>query len=142
MKHLHSFISAPLLAVFVVQCATSGTGGAASPSASPQRPGRAVVKGPEHTPQPCNAGVRALNKLVPEEFTNVHAVIIERPTIVAVTVDARGHAIGESIRQSSGFRRLDDATLKAAAASQYAPAIVRCRPRSGIYLYVQHWERM
>ncbi|MGA7747283.1 MAG: energy transducer TonB [Candidatus Aquilonibacter sp.] len=53
--------------------------------------------------------------------------------LVIVSVDASGSAVGAKVGRSSGFADFDEATMRAALASTYKPAIVNCAPASGTY---------
>lgn len=55
--------------------------------------------------------------------------------LVKVTLDARGALVGATIAQSSGNLAVDDAALRAARQSTYAPRIVNCVPSAGSYIF-------
>ncbi len=62
-------------------------------------------------------------------------------TAIMVSLDAQGRVTGEQVIQSSRVQALDDAALKAAAESKYAPRMVACKPIAGRYVFKVTFSR-
>jgi TonB family protein len=76
--------------------------------------------------------VEAVQPQTPVEATRVHATgIVE----VNVSVGRTGRALDATVRSSSGNEFLDAAGRDAALNSLYRPAIVRCAPVAGPYVF-------
>jgi TonB family protein len=56
-------------------------------------------------------------------------------TMVQVDIDAEGHVLDTSIAKTSGVYGLDQAALKAARASTFAPQVRNCVGVAGSYLF-------
>jgi TonB family protein len=54
---------------------------------------------------------------------------------VEVTIDAQGRLVDTKIYRSSGNAAIDQAALRAARQSSYAPKIVDCVPVEGTYIF-------
>ncbi len=67
---------------------------------------------------------------IPDGVTASDAV-----TLVLVRLGANGQVLATSIYKSSGDHRLDDAALKSAQGSDYAPDVVDCVPVGGDYIF-------
>jgi TonB family protein len=55
--------------------------------------------------------------------------------LVQVTVGPTGNLLGEKVYQSSNNMAIDQAALRAARQSSYAPKLVNCQPTQGDYIF-------
>ncbi len=56
-------------------------------------------------------------------------------TQVKVSLDATGHVLDASVNKSAGNQALDQAAMKAARASSFAPEVVNCVKTAGSYIF-------
>jgi TonB family protein len=75
--------------------------------------------------------------MVPPDFPASALPMANGPTLteVMVSLDASGRVTAEQVIQSSGVLALDQAALRAARESKYAPRMVDCKPVAGRYLF-------
>lgn len=114
---------------------------AAAPAATgvPATPVPTPAPTPTPTPKPVCAVPNA-------DATTTQAVEPDYPDIarqqgavgtakIKVSLDATGHVIDASLAKSAGNASLDQAALKAARASSFAPEVVNCVKTAGVYLF-------
>jgi TonB family protein len=76
--------------------------------------------------------VKAEQPVYPESAKFVHAT---GTALVRVDVLEDGSVAHTSLFRSSGNQALDVSAIKAATASSYAPALFRCNPIAGAYIF-------
>lgn len=126
-------------------------GNVASAPAAPAAPARPAATGvpatpaptpvptPTPTPKPACANPNA-------DATTTQAVEPDYPDIarqqgavgttqVKVSLDAAGHVLDASVQKSAGNAALDQAAVKAAKASSFAPETVNCVKTAGSYIF-------
>ena len=82
---------------------------------------------------PCNhraSVVMQAQPQLPGTLAGLH-VTQRRDVLLEVSVDARGQVTFVKVLQPAKNRDLDSAAVRAAYASRYSPAMVRCRPKPG-----------
>jgi beta-lactamase regulating signal transducer with metallopeptidase domain len=91
-----------------------------------------VAANPNFPPK-CFHDVTVVNAAAPDIPQGAY-----HPNVTAnalVTVDASGKPVSAKIVTSSGYAAIDQATVKAAMSSTYAPEMSNCKAKSGPYLF-------
>ncbi len=120
-------------------------------SAPPAPPGpvataAARVATPPPTPPPPTPTPKPVCAVPNADATTTQAVEPDYPDIarqqgavgttqVKVSLDATGHVLDASIAKSAGSAALDQAAVKAARASSFAPEVVNCVKTAGSYIF-------
>jgi TonB family protein len=81
----------------------------------------------------CNAGVKPLNAAAPNIPKPAYQAGVSAGALVMV--DADGRPTSAKIVKSSGNAVIDRATVNAAMASTYSPAVRSCKREAGMYLF-------
>lgn len=122
-------------------------GTVASAPAAPPGPAATGAPAPPPTPAPTPTPAPKPACAVPNaDATTVQAVEPDYPDIarqqgavgtakVKVSLDAAGHVLEASIAKSAGNAALDQAAVKAARASTFAPEVVNCVKTAGSYYF-------
>jgi TonB family protein len=88
---------------------------------------------------PCsrpNSPVVVTNAMPPDYPDSARKLGVEHVVVlVAVIVDPVGRRVGDYIQQSSHNAAMDQAALRAARQSQYAPAYANCEPTTGTFIF-------
>ena len=109
-------------------------------SGSPSPPPAAGRPSPTPSCAVPNVAATALNVALLDEPQAARDERITGETSVEVRLSATGAVVAFRIYRSSGNMLLDQAALRAARSSTYAPQLENCRPVAGSYLFDAEFE--
>ncbi len=109
-------------------------------SGSPSAPPAAGTPSPTPSCAVPNVAATALNVALLDEPQAARDEGITGATSVEVRLSATGAIVALRIYRSSGNVLLDQAALRAARSSTYAPQLENCRPVAGSYLFDAEFE--
>ena len=119
--------------------AATGAPAVVASTAAPATPAPTPVPTPTPTPKPVcavpNADATTTNAAPPDYPDIARQQGAVGTTKVKVTLDAAGHVLDASVAKSAGNASLDQAAVKAARASTFAPEVVNCVKTAGSYLF-------
>lgn len=107
---------------------TGTDGGASGPPAIPVEPTAPACSDP-------NAEAKTLIAIAPDSASGDVAAGSNVTAMIKVDLDANGQVVGVSVYASTGSIELDQAALRAARESTYAPETRDCQPVAGSYLF-------
>lgn len=104
------------------------SGGASGPPVIPVEPSGPACSDP-------NAQAKTLVAIAPDSASADVAAGSNVTAMIKVDLDENGRVLGVSVYASTGSLELDQAALRAARESTYAPETRDCRPVAGSYLF-------
>ncbi len=105
----------------------TGDGGTSGPLTTPAETAGPACSDP-------NAEARTLVAIAPDSATG-EIMGSSVTAMIKVDLDTDGHVTGVSVYASTGSLELDEAAMRAARESTYAPETRDCRPVAGSYLF-------